>query len=458
MSQSNSRKRKTCSSSGSTSQDDLPQDESTRSAMVDDNHGMLDKSLSSLDSTSLEYLLAVPLEIIFRQIPTPHATCHGKPLLARAEARCLLQIVSLSQEWDVLFAAANDSLEQRAWSRQFQLKLISSESSSSQPTTQPNKSHPYLRPLVPLLQVQGQYNTTKTLRILDREMHTVLTQLHHCSQSLQQFAEHNWTLSDNLLDVLGAKEQDYLDNSQQQQSNDTKMPKGAVLAREKRRLAELQEEICQRIEALVQNMHVQGQEGAPSDDEEEGDGTDEQNNEKPVGIDSLDVSMATICAQLWKLPNLATLTTSATTTGNGKDQQEQQQSTKVGLFSYPEPMEEENNNNNKEPSSYSTPMTMPGMDDPSIQQQQQQQQQNDNKPSGANLSDDDDETVMDENVVMEEPQKQSDHSQHSIVSNDQDDHQQQVTHSVGRNLSNTESQMQKFDAGEALVMFACQGS
>ncbi|CAB9506322.1 expressed unknown protein [Seminavis robusta] len=453
MSQSNSRKRK-ARNNGSSSQSDLPQDESTRDnkAVEEDNkgnhypHGILKGNQSSLDSTSLEYLLAVPLEIIFRQIPTDNAVPsradhpNGKPLLTRAEARCMLQILSWSQEWDVLFQASTDSLKHRAWSRQFQLKLLTSSSHPKATScTQSNKSHPYLRPLVPLLEVEGQYQTTRTLQLLDEEMHTVLTQLQLGSQALQQFAEHNWTLSENLLDALGANEEDYF-NSQQPTQNDTAIPKGALLAREKRRLAELQEEICQRIGVLVRNVL--------SEEEQEENHTGET-KEKPIGIESYDTSMATVCAQLWKLPELAITSMNNVEVATATNQQEQQhqRSSKVGVFDYAEPMQEDG----KEQT--------PEMHDRSIQQQPQQ---NEDKRAAHNLSDDDDETVMDEQGMLGGAQHQQQESQHSIVSNnsadqgDQPKHQQVPTHVV-RKLT-TESQIQKFDAGEALVMFACQES
>jgi hypothetical protein len=497
------------------------------------------------DCTTLNYLLSVPLEIVFCQIPndknTNTSNTHtninskeqqqqGKPLLTRAEARCLLRITSLSQEWDLLMNTQTDSLQRSIWSKFFQHKIVTGTPPSRgmfppPPPPAPcpgrnNNSHPYLRPLLPLLQVQGgPLVTRQTLHLLDAEMQYVIEQLLQCQQSLRQFAEHNWTLSESLWDAIGHdKDNDTRDLSQQQQQQqqqqqggaDLIIPnKGALLAREKRRLSDMEQELCERIDALMvtindattkptsgkddddgddENDNSQGKQNEDDASEKQKEQHDDNDNDDDKrksqrGIESYDTSMATVCAQLWKLP--MDWVKAGTSTGNGRGQEEQQQQQEQqvhvqqpGLFSYPEPIIY----NNNQGQGYSAPLTMPAIDDPSVQTKPQDGLHN----SSADMSDDDEETVMDQQPMMteedaqpangngqqvphsEESNSHSQQSHHSIVSNltDQEDNndqqqaqqqqqQQQQQQELPKNI-HTPTYAEVLGASEALVMFACQ--
>lgn len=230
----------------------------------------------------LESLLSVPLPIIFRQVRGSQ-----KPLLSRAEAKCFLQITMLAQEFDVLTSHSAEALHRRLWCRKFAQDIIQAD-------------NPFLRSLLPLLSIQGNMITTSAIHGMDDELYRVLTALEQCGVALKQFSEQNWTLSESLLETLG----DVYDEESTKEEYD--LPKGAILAREKRRLSDLQEELCHRIENLLASAFQNTMDGQLQDDEDEEmeqeNSQDSQSSRKGKdgALDST-TPLEQWCAQLWSV-------------------------------------------------------------------------------------------------------------------------------------------------------------
>ncbi len=229
---------------------------------------------------SVEEMLAVPMEYIFRDMsiqsttptdtvspgwspatprtlphPNPHTptTTHhhhhhhrAKPLLSRIEAQLFLQVNTLSYEMDALTMVSITALQQRVTCRDFGTSLQ-------------RVDHPYLRPLVSSLytyQEQMPRDTIQQVSSLLKDR--MIPEFQRVIQQLRQFSEQNWTLADTLDDghpTMGG-------------SGTGSTGYHHVLAQEKRKLSDLQEELCQRIEALLLQVS-EHHEASPVDDEKE---------------------------------------------------------------------------------------------------------------------------------------------------------------------------------------------
>jgi len=469
-----------------------------RSSLVVDNNNDNNTSCSndasvpsnpdSIQSPStIESLLAVPLNVIFREIPSSNKVSPtkgsttskqgGKPLLTRAEAKCLLQVTMLAQEMDCLVQTSTEILSQRKWCRSFGQKLLQQQHQTNvDHGTTTTCCNPFLRPLLPILILQGSWMTSTALEKIQDQLSRILVRLSQCRQSLRQFSEQNWTLSESLLEALDngsgsggnnesqeEKIMDWMESSQLLLlPENTELPKGAVLAREKRRLSDLQEEVCSRIDSLL------GQADACSSSVDENTECSQSQNsqsqrdaEDEIKKDEIStngtMTMVDICARLWNLSDSsfhsATIAATAAAAAVDKNdaqsksssqknssqsqsQQQQQQQQKVALFSYPE--------------------TIQGLDQRMQKQQQQQQNpeesmtmdalDNQSKPQGIPGSsaelpddlieesddddvdddDDDDDRVGKDDHMQVEDKVESADSQRSVISNNSNElHQQQ---------------------------------
>lgn len=203
---------------------------------------------------TVETMLAVPLEYIFRDVsmistdisvgwspatprsntfqakhPTNDTTNHrSKPLLSRIEAQLFLQVNTLSYEMDALTSVSVTALQQRVQCREFSTSLQRTD-------------HPYLRPIVSVLHAYHETMPNVTIQQVSKEMKDrIIPEFQHLIRQLRQFSEQNWTLADTL--------DDGQPNSNAGYHN--------LLANEKRKLSDLQEEVCQRIEGLLQESVV----------------------------------------------------------------------------------------------------------------------------------------------------------------------------------------------------------
>jgi hypothetical protein len=203
--------------------------------MEDANATGISEATSKLSDSSVEELLSVPLNVIFRQVPsstTHSATQRRKPLLTRAEAQCLVRTSQLAHEVDVLVEVSSEVLSRQRWCRIFAKSI---------------EGIPLLRSVLPVLAVHGQVIPKQTLANVEAELERVLYELEGCSSALRQYSEQNWTLFESLMDAFG----------------DCEAP-GQELAKEKRSRAEIEEEVCNRIESLL-GMATKEDSDAPQD-------------------------------------------------------------------------------------------------------------------------------------------------------------------------------------------------
>lgn len=187
------------------------------------------------NASSVQASLAVPLDFIFRQVVVnpPHDNKlpqrQQKPLLSRAEAQCFLSIRLLASEVDSLVAATGAALKKRHAYGQFADRVARRQSTTLSP---------FLRPLLPLLSTLGDFIPGRTLEMIQAEMDTVLQELQAAAVSLRQSSEQNWTLSESLMDTIGSS--------------------GEGVARDKRRLSDIQDEVRSRIEKLLATEEDEG--------------------------------------------------------------------------------------------------------------------------------------------------------------------------------------------------------
>lgn len=244
----------------------------------------------------VEDMLAVPLEYIFREVPmTTTATTsttrlnaslaagskqqrqkRRKPLLSRSEAHCFVQIHRLAHEIDSLTALSARALTQRCQMRDFSTALQSQTTTATTATatgaanatgtgtasetpsttaTSTTDRQPFLRPLVPLLHVLHEQQTFIFLHRVAMAFHLRLVQeLQQIVVQLRQSSEQNWALSETLQDSAVAVVASSSTNHGPNSNSSTAI--GCILAKEKRNLSDIQDELCQRIEALLHDNSV----------------------------------------------------------------------------------------------------------------------------------------------------------------------------------------------------------
>lgn len=185
---------------------------------------------------SIEAMLSVPLEVIFRDSPptsllsmTQHQQQQrNKPLLTRVEAQTLIRTSQLAFEIDVLVQLTSDVLSDKVWCRSMSENLE-------------RKKNPFLKSLLPLLAVHGEVVPNAAIRTFQHKLDNVMAEMERCVLALRQYSEQNWTVAESLMDALGYQLDDVDDGG------------AAVspLATEKRILGDIEEELCRRIEALL---------------------------------------------------------------------------------------------------------------------------------------------------------------------------------------------------------------
>lgn len=184
-----------------------------------DGHGE-DKSASATDDNtmgpvSIESLLRVPMNIIFRKI-------NEKPLLTRAEGHCFLRITMLAQEMDGSIEVAETALRQRRHSRRMSQKLEDTRS-------------PILRPLAMLMRLHGE-QSSPAINAVEKTLAATMIELQSCSSNLRQMSEQNWSVAESLADTMGGALAGHV---------------GRLLAREKYSLAEMEDEVAKRIDSII---------------------------------------------------------------------------------------------------------------------------------------------------------------------------------------------------------------
>jgi hypothetical protein len=173
----------------------------------------------TLDRFCIETLLSVPVEIVFQ-----YSSQEGRPLLTRAEAETFLKVSFLAQEMDILIKTVEGILKQQRNCYQHQRQLLNSN------------LHPMLRPVLPIMSLL-QKQMIPNLRNLQNTLCQLVSEMLSCAATLRQSAEQNWTLSETLENLAS----------------------GQSLSEEKRKLADLEEEVCQRIERIIAISNQQEQ-------------------------------------------------------------------------------------------------------------------------------------------------------------------------------------------------------
>lgn len=176
----------------------------------------IQNNVNSFDST--ESLLAIPLRYILRQTSFQNKHPH---LLSRMEASLLLQSNLISYELDALLQLSIEAIEKsRA------CKLFSRDISES-------NNNVYLRPLHCLLHTHGKVIPQQVVQYVQNNLEVILGHFRTMVQSLRQCAEQNWSVSNTLL------------------SMNTNGMEIDLLGKEKGILAEIEEEVCRRLESLM---------------------------------------------------------------------------------------------------------------------------------------------------------------------------------------------------------------
>ena len=167
---------------------------------------------------SIEMLISVPLHCILRRTSSQNA--NNPHLLSRMEASLLLQITTLAYELDSLFQMSIEAIE-----KSHTCKIISEDIHKS--------GNVFLRPIHCLLYTHGRVIPQQVIQHVQNNVESILGHFPVIIQSLRQCAEQNWSVSNALLDM------------------DMAGMSVNMLGKEKGLLAEMEEEVCKRLEILM---------------------------------------------------------------------------------------------------------------------------------------------------------------------------------------------------------------
>jgi len=229
---------------------------------------LVEYSLSSITpppkpppALSIEALLSVPLSSILRQTnstnnnnntttPSSSSTPSNQNfLLSRVEATILLKISQLAHEMDTLTSMTLQALDKSRIIRNLNDTIHHPTLTcfNRNDTTNINDTHTlYLRAIEPLLRMHGCTIPQQVLQHVQAETERILgDELPSLGRTLRQFSEQNWSVVNTLLDTMDNMMMMMMDGSGGCGWNVEK------LAREKKAVAEFEEEVCRRIDRLV---------------------------------------------------------------------------------------------------------------------------------------------------------------------------------------------------------------
>lgn len=216
-----------------------------------DNNNNTDDGVgnSSLDfsSCSVEALLSVPNDFIFRDTrtgPQMNRGDRGSPainkqkLFSRSEAQTALQVAMLASELDIVLSLVYEALDRSQKCKVYRQYI---ERGNLDSNAAPSTSLVYLRALLPLLDVHVK-TAEKALTHVTSEtvgIGRILNDLEKCAMELRKFAEQNWNMADQF---------------------DWAMLPGQtnLLSAEKRAIAEIEEQVAERILTLRGMAFVSG--------------------------------------------------------------------------------------------------------------------------------------------------------------------------------------------------------
>ena len=169
-------------------------------------------------------LISVPLPIIFRQALGPASSSTGqsrhRPLLSRNEAHCFLSISSVARQMDSLAALAS-----RAFEQQHQLQDLRASLHVIQ------SRQPFLRSIFTLGNIVAHDLPLAAAARIEKALDEVVGKLRSSIPQLRQSSEQNWSIFESL-------QGDAVETTN-------------TVAVEKKRIAEIQEEVLRRIESLL---------------------------------------------------------------------------------------------------------------------------------------------------------------------------------------------------------------
>jgi len=202
--------------------------------------------------SSVEAMIAVPLEFILREVGPQQQQQHqhqgrsqrkSKPLLSRAEAQVFLNVGMLAHAMDSLVASSAVVLEKRHRYNSYRENRLLDDGTG----TGTRRIDPRLLPLGTLLHTLGRYVPDQALSRLNDELESVMSQLRASADKLRQFSEQNWQTSERFLDAA-------IDDSGEGGASTSW---GSVVAMDSRRLSDVQDELCNRIDKLL-SVNVDG--------------------------------------------------------------------------------------------------------------------------------------------------------------------------------------------------------
>jgi hypothetical protein len=231
---------------------------------------------------SVKDLLSVPVAYIFRQVaassgPSPCSFRSGtpqhqqsqqqpsrgapKPLLSRTEALCLLRVQALAAQIDSLVELSARLLSDQVACQAFHQELLAADARP-------------LRALLVLVRTRGTSLVPQGLAATQAAWTPVLEELESLAEALRQSSEQNYSTSETLLEAAVGE------------------ATAAVMAREKRYLSDVQDELAQRIDRLLQTTVA---DSPASEDTPEVAPT----TADPWGEEAGRRSMSDFCRQLW---------------------------------------------------------------------------------------------------------------------------------------------------------------
>ena len=181
---------------------------------------------------SLESLLSVPMEFIFRESRAAQSgNSQRNFLFSRSEVESLLRVSMLAAELDAILSLVYEALERTQKCKVYR-QWIEARNETVSPID--TNAIPYLRAILPILDVHAETAETALNHATSESfgISRIVNELLNCSTDLKKFAEQNWNIADQF---------------------DWAMAPGQinVLTNEKRAIAEIEEAVAERIHHVM---------------------------------------------------------------------------------------------------------------------------------------------------------------------------------------------------------------
>lgn len=266
------------------------------------------------NNETISNLLTVPLDFIlsFSEVGSRGNNKEKKNtrrrLLEYKESKCMVRVRLLAFEMDALMKCTTEILIKRRMCRMYSEKVATIVTTSEETYQELEKMrnnnnnnndmnnerlyHKQLlrkqpdillkmRSLIPLLYVHGEHGFEKKILFVESETRRCLMELSKCALDLKQFAEQNFNVAENISDTLdeeGNENDDNYDEEEDDGNTGKKSSNMKDLMMEKILVAQVEEALQSRIEALLKmSGHSSSVSSCISDDDD--DEEDESNND-----------------------------------------------------------------------------------------------------------------------------------------------------------------------------------